>query len=156
METKTKKCVRNPKEWQEVRTVSPEKTRIVNTRKRWSEFLGFKIKVIPKHHKYIVKSAICDKKAKIEEEKLVEQAKNIARPRDQMTCLNEIRLYNSMVLGIQNYYQLATCISLDCRVFHRRVMTVLTNRLNTEKGCMLKREGGTITQSEKERLENLK
>ena len=132
--------------------VSPEKTRIVNTRKRWSEFLGFKIKVIPKHHKYIVKSAICDKKAKIEEEKLVEQAKNIARPREKTTCLNEIRLYNSMVLGIQNYYQLATCISLDCRRFHRRVMTVLTNRLNTEKGCMLKREGGTITQSEKERF----
>ena len=132
--------------------VSPEKTRIVNTRKRWSEFLGFKIKVIPKHHKYIVKSAICDKKAKIEEEKLVEQAKNIARPREKTTCLNEIWLYNSMVLGIQNYYQLATCISLDCRRFHRRVMTVLTNRLNTEKGCMLKREGGTITQSEKERF----
>ena len=57
-----------------------------------------------------------------------------------------------MVLGIQNYYQLATCISIDCREFHRRVMTVLTNRLNTETGSMLKREGGTITQAEKERF----
>lgn len=69
-----------------------------------------------------------------------------------MTCLNEIRLYNSMVLGIQDYYQLATCISLDCRVFHRQVMTVLTNRMNTEKGSMLKREGGTMTKSEQERF----
>ena len=33
--------------------VSPEKTRIVNTRKRWSEFLGFKIRVRLKHHKYV-------------------------------------------------------------------------------------------------------
>ena len=57
-----------------------------------------------------------------------------------------------MVLGIQNYYQLATCISIDCREFHRRVMTVLTNRLNTETGSMLKHEGGTITQAEKERF----
>ena len=73
--------------------VSPEKTRIVNTRKRWSEFLGFKIRVIQKNHRYIVKSAICDKKAKIEKEKLVEQAKHIAKPREKMTCLNEIRLY---------------------------------------------------------------
>ena len=32
------------------------------------------------------------------------------------------------------------------------VMTVLTNRLNTETGSMLKREGGTITQAEKERF----
>jgi group II intron reverse transcriptase/maturase len=136
--------------------VSPEKTRIVNTRKRWSEFLGFKIRVRPKHHKYVVQSAICDKKVKAETDKLVEQAKNIAKPRERKTCLGEIQLYNSMVLGIQNYYQLATCISIDCRVIHRRVMTVLTNRLNTEKGCQLKREGGTATQAEKERFGNSK
>ena len=111
-----------------------------------------KIRVIQKNHRYIVKSAICDKKAKIEKEKLVEQAKHIAKPREKMTCLNEIRLYNSMVLGIQNYYQIATCISIDCRGFHRQVMTVLTNRMNTEKGSMLKREGGTMTKSEQERF----
>ena len=131
--------------------VSPEKTRIVNTRKRWSEFLGFKLRVRLKHHKYVVQSAICDKKAETEKDKLVEQAKNIARPREGKSCLGEIRLYNSMVLGIQNYYQLATCISIDCRKIHRRVMAVLTNRLNTETGCRLVREGGTVTQSERER-----
>ena len=98
--------------------VSPEKTRIVNTRKRWSEFLGFKIRVRLKHHKYVVQSAICDKKVEIERAKLVEQAKNIAKPREKKSCLSEIQLYNSMVLGIQNYYQLATCISIDCREFH--------------------------------------
>lgn len=136
--------------------VSPEKTRIVNTRKRWSEFLGFKIRVRLKHHKYVVQSAICDKKVEIEREKLVEQAKNIAKPREKRSCLAEIQLFNSMVLGIQNYYQLATCISLDCRDFHRRIMTVLTNRLNTETGCMLLREGGTATEAEKERFGNSK
>jgi len=131
--------------------VSPEKTRIVNTRKRWSEFLGFKIRVRPKSHKYTVQSSICDKKLNIEIDKLIEQAKNIAKPREGRNCLGEIQLYNSMVLGIQNYYQLATRISLDCRVLNRRVMTILTNRLNTEKGCRLVREGGTITQVEKDR-----
>jgi len=131
--------------------VSPEKTRIINTRKRWSEFLGFKIRVRPKSHKYTVQSSICDKKLNIEIDKLVEQAKNIAKPREGRNCLGEIQLYNSMVLGIQNYYQLATRISLDCRDINRRVMTILTNRLNIEKGCRLVREGGTITQSEKDR-----
>lgn len=61
-----------------------------------------------------------------------------------------------MVLGIQNYFCVATCISIDCRDIHRRVMTVLKNRLNSEKGCRLVREGGTLTQSEKERFGNSK
>ena len=54
--------------------------------------------------------------------------------------------------SIQNYFQLATCISIDCRKIHRQVMTVLTNRLNTETGCKLVREGGAMTESEKERF----
>ena len=79
--------------------------------------------------------------------------KTSQKPREKKKLFNQkFKLYNSMVLGIQNYYQLATCISIDCREFHRRVMTVLTNRLNTETGSMLKREGGTITQAEKERF----
>lgn len=132
--------------------VSPEKTRIVNVRKRYSEFLGFKIRVRPKSSRYAVQSHICDKKLELERQKLVEQAKRIARPSEGKRPLDEIRLFNSMVLGIQNYFQLATCISIDCREIHRQVMTVLTNRLNTETGCKLVREGGTMTQSEKERF----
>ena len=130
--------------------VSPEKTRIVNVRKRYSEFLGFKIMVYRKGEKYVVKSHICDKKLQLEESKLVEQAKRIAKPAHGRTQPDEIGLFDEMVLGIQNYYRIATCISLDCRKIHRRVMTVLTNRLNTESGCQLTREGGAMTDSEKE------
>ena len=130
--------------------VSPEKTRIVNVRKRYSEFLGFKIMVYRKGEKYVVKSHICDKKLHLEESKLVEQAKRIAKPAYGRTQPDEIGLFDEMVLGIQNYYRIATCISLDCRKIHRRVMTVLTNRLNTESGCQLTREGGAMTDSEKE------
>ena len=46
--------------------VSPEKTRIVNARKRYSEFLGFKIRVRPKSGRYAVQSHICDKKLELE------------------------------------------------------------------------------------------
>lgn len=134
--------------------VSPEKTRIVNVRKRYSEFLGFKIRVHRKGGKYVVKSHICDKKLQFEESKLVEQAKRIANPVQGRTQLDEISLFDEMVLGIQNYYKIATCISLDCRKIHRRVMTVLTNRLKTETGSQLVREGGTMTDSEKERFGN--
>ena len=70
--------------------VSPEKTRIVNVRKRYSEFLGFKIRVRPKSRKYIVQSHICDKKLELERQKLVEQAKRIARPSEGKRPLDEI------------------------------------------------------------------
>lgn len=131
--------------------VSPEKTRIVNVRKRYSEFLGFKIKVYRKGEKYVVKSHICDKKLQLEEVKLLEQAKRIAKPAEGRTQTDEIGLFDEMVLGIQNYYRIATCISLDCRRVHRKIMTVLTNRLKTESGGQLIREGGAMTESEKER-----
>ena len=131
--------------------VSPEKTRIVNVRKRYSEFLGFKIRVVKKGDRYIVNSHICDKKKISEKEKLVKQAKNIANPRNGRSQYDEIALYDEMVVGIQNYYQIATCISLDCRDIHRAVMTVLTNRLNSDKGCRLVRDGGIMTSAEKKR-----
>ena len=112
--------------------VSEEKTRIVNVKRRYSEFLGFKIKVHPKAHKQVVVSHICDKRLKAEREKLVQQAKQIVRPRHGKTEIDEIRIYNSMVMGIQEYYKIATAVNIDCRILHRAVMTVLTNRLKTE------------------------
>ncbi len=86
---------------------------IVNVRKRYSEFLGFKIRVFRKGEKYVVRSHICDKKLQLEERKLVEQAKHIANPTEGKSQPAEIGLFDEMVLGIQNYYKIATCISLD-------------------------------------------
>ena len=80
--------------------VSPEKTRIVNVRKRYSEFLGFKIRVFRKGEKYVVRSHICDKKLQLEERKLVEQAKHIANPTEGKSQPAEIGLFDEMVLGI--------------------------------------------------------
>lgn len=120
--------------------ISAEKTRIVNVKQKYSEFLGFKIKVQKKSGKYVVVSHLSDKKKELEKEKLVEQAKNIARPTKGRTERDEIMFYNSMVMGIQNYYRIATNVSIDCAQINRAVMTVLTNRLKTEKGSRLVRE----------------
>ena len=43
--------------------VSPEKTRVVNARQRYSEFLGFKVKLFPKGNRYLIRSHICDKQS---------------------------------------------------------------------------------------------
>ena len=44
--------------------VSEEKTKIVNLKTEYSEFLGFKLKVYKKGSRWVVKSHICDKSKK--------------------------------------------------------------------------------------------
>lgn len=127
--------------------VSKEKTRVVNTRTGYSEFLGFKIKLYEKAKKYVVKSHISDKQLRRANTKLVEQAKRIAKPAPGNINLDEIRLYNAMVLGIQNYYQIATHIVTDFRILKRSTTTVLKNRLRNR----FRKQGYTLTKFEKER-----
>jgi len=131
--------------------VSDDKTRIVNVKRQYSDFLGFKIKLHLKKKKYVVKSHIADKNLSHKRQKLVEQAKNVAKPRKGYEEFGEIRLYNSMVAGIHNYYRHATHISMDCSKLAWAIMRVFTNRLRAQEGCRLKREGRELTDFERKR-----
>lgn len=126
--------------------VSQEKTRVVNVKRKYSEFLGFKIKVRPKGDKKVVKSHISDKQLKTKKKALIEQVKRIAFPRAKKGLLEEIRQYNLMVRGIQNYYRIATKISIDARKLHKAAMDVLTNRVRK-----IAKNGRKLTPSEKSR-----
>ena len=130
--------------------VSEEKTRIVNVKRRYSEFLGFKIKVVPKSGKLVVGSHISDKAWKRQRENLIEQAKHIAKATPHHTELDEIKRYNAMVLGVQNYYHIATNVNLDCKALHHAVMTVLANRLRGHNGRLV-RKGRKLTEFERKR-----
>ena len=132
--------------------VSQEKTKIVNVKRRYSDFLGFKIKVSLKSGKYVVRSHIKDKQLSHAKQKLVEQAKRVAHPPKGSTEEYEIWLYNSMVTGIQNYYRIATCVNLDCRKLNRAVMTIFTNRLRTQKGSRLAKHGRKLTKAEEKQF----
>lgn len=135
--------------------VSQEKTRVVNTKRHYSEFLGFKMMVKPKgkefgRNKYVVDSKMCDKALDKAKQKLVEQAKRISKPVGNRTEQMEIHTYNSMVMGIQNYYRIAMGINHDCRILHRAVMTVFTNRLIT-RITKDRYRGRKLTKAETER-----
>lgn len=120
-------------------------------RKQWGEFLGFKLKLVKKKGKYVINSHVCDKaKEKITSD-LIEQINNIKHPRKGKNETQEIGIYNKKVEGIQNYYQIATHISIDLREVNRRVMTTLTNRMKTQKGSNLIKEGRDLTPHEKKR-----
>ena len=126
--------------------VSPEKTRVVNVKRRYSEFLGFKIKVQTKGSKKVVKSHISDKQLAVKKNALIKQVKRIARPRPKIGRLKEIWLYNAMVRGMQNYYRIATNVNVDCGKLKRAVMTVMTNRFSG-----ISKEGRKLTKAERER-----
>lgn len=54
--------------------ISEEKSKVVNLKKQYSEFLGFKLKAVKKGDKYVVKSHMSDKALQSEKQKL--SAKN--------------------------------------------------------------------------------
>ena len=89
--------------------ISEEKSKIVNLKKHYSEYLGIQIKAIPKGKRYVVKSRM-SKKAK---EKVLEEAKErinwLKKKPDTINVAN----YNAMVLGVHSYYCVATDVSRD-------------------------------------------
>lgn len=141
-------------EWLKIRLkldVSPEKTRIVNTKEKYMEFLGFKIKLKAKNNKYIVQSHMSDKAFKRVTNDLKIQAKRIAKPRKNREVYHEVIQYNKMVLGIQNYYRYATNINLDLSKINWEVNIILKNRLGQERGSRYQREGQELSKFEKQK-----
>lgn len=132
--------------------ISEKKTRIINVRNHYSDFLGFKMKVHRKGNKLVVISYIADKNFDHKRQKLKTQAKRIVHPRKIYGEQGEIRLYNSMVTGMQNYYCIATHINHDCAILNRAVMTLLTNRLSTRNGNRLVKTGRELTEFERSRF----
>lgn len=109
--------------------VSEEKSKIVNLKRHYSEFLGFEIKTVKKRNRYVVKSHMTPKAIAKEKDRLIGQVKRMAHVQDRDNEAREITLYNSMVFGIHNYYRYATMVASDCEQIHRAVSTVMKNRL---------------------------
>ncbi len=132
--------------------ISPEKSKIVNLKKQYSDFLGFKLKVQRKADKFTVISHIGDKAIKRIENNLVEQIKLIKKAPDEKERHRLIALYNSKVIGIHNYYNKATHVSIDCNRISYKTKKVMKNRfgkyLKTKKQLLKKKTESEIEISE--------
>lgn len=109
--------------------ISEEKSKVVNLKKHYSEFLGFKLKAVRKGGKFVVRSHMSDKAVKRVTGKLKEQIIKIEHSGERKSIGANVNQYNLMVLGIHNYYRYATAISLDCSKIQFVINTVLYNRL---------------------------
>lgn len=109
--------------------INEEKSKVINLKKGYSEFLGFKLKAIKKGNQFVVKSHMSDKAIQVETQKLREKIKDLQRPKNLLDEKRKLNLYNSMVWGIHNYYKFATHIAVDCYNINYNLMSTLKIRL---------------------------
>lgn len=107
---------------------SPEKSRIINLEKEYLEYLGFKLKVVPKGQSWTVQSHISDKNMVKIEEKLREIIRNIQHCGTSEESHQAISYFNYYVFGIHSYYRIATHITIDCNKLDMKVRTSMVNR----------------------------
>ena len=62
--------------------ISPDKSKVVNLKRQYSDFLGFKLKVRRKGKKYVVRSHMSDKAYKKAHDKVSEEVKELAHSSD--------------------------------------------------------------------------
>lgn len=89
--------------------ISPEKSKITNLRKNYTEFLGFKMKVQIKRKKPLVKTHMSNKAIETCIDKLKEKVLRVkGKP-----IITEVMQYNSTLMGMHNYYSIATRVNID-------------------------------------------
>lgn len=106
---------------------SPEKSRITNLKKKYTEFLGFKIKATKKKDTMVVKSHMTDKAKKKVETNLKNQIKEVQHNPNS----TEVLRLNAMIAGMQNYYRLATNVSLDFSEINYNLSKCMNNRFKS-------------------------
>ena len=109
--------------------ISPEKSKVVNMKQRYSEFLGFKMKVRPKGKKYVVCSHMSGKAIAHAKEKISAAIKAIQHAANSREQYIAIQKYNSTVTGLHNYYRLATRVSEDFSDLSQGLKKQMENRL---------------------------
>ena len=125
--------------------VSPEKSKITNLRKKSSEFLGFSIKAVVKGDKRVANSKIKPDAV----QKIIAKGKELIKKIQKKPTARNVGLYNSYVLGTQNYYRIATHSNLDFskigyqldRVAKTRWRSMATNRGSPSKLYLEKYKG---------------
>jgi group II intron reverse transcriptase/maturase len=133
--------------------ISPEKLKIVNLKKSYSEFLGFKITATIKgkdnkgNPKYVVKSVLTDKAIRKIKKKASQTVKLIEKPINDKEEFKHITFYNSYVIGVHNYYRYATHVR---KVFDK-IAFQISRKFYARTKRKLKRHGKPLCGYMKER-----
>ena len=93
---------------------SPEKSRVTNLKTGYSEFLGIKFKLIPKGKKWVIKSHMTGKAIATQQKKLKEAMLKLCKAHSTKGDQHkDVISYNEKVVGMHQYYSMATMICED-------------------------------------------
>ncbi len=112
--------------------INTEKSRVVNLKKNYSEFLGIKMKLWKKGGKWVIKSNMKDKAIAKAKSTLKEKVKKIQKS----PAIKNVNEFNAAVLGLHNYFNMATNVYLDFEKIAFEVNKSLKCRLkNVLRAC---------------------
>ncbi|MBJ8053675.1 group II intron reverse transcriptase/maturase [Bacillus cereus] len=136
------KIFKASKMWLEERLrlpISTEKSKVTNLKKQESEFLGFTLKAVKKGKKkngdtrYSAVTHVSPNGLKRTKQELAKQVKKIQKTPNSIKAIKGINIYNSMVIGKHNYYQIATHVSQDFAKLSYELDLMMYNRLPKAK-----------------------
>ena len=107
---------------------SEEKSKVINLKKNSSEFLGFSIKAVRKgktRFGYVARSNM-SKKAKANAFHKIKEAIKVVKKKP---CIQTVWNFNTVVMGIQNYYSVATNITINLNELNAHLRKTLYNQL---------------------------
>jgi len=107
--------------------ISPEKSQIVNLRKRKSEFLGFTIWAETKRNTFVAQTGVMDKKKQDIKKGYRERIKIL---RNSPTAQNA-KKFNSFILGLHNYFIIATMVNIEFSTIAFDLSKFTINRLKS-------------------------
>ncbi|MBB6447997.1 group II intron reverse transcriptase/maturase [Bacillus benzoevorans] len=105
--------------------ISLEKSKVVNLKKKQSEFLGFTIKSVPKKNKWVANTGVNAKKRLQLKARYKELIKQIQKSPTSKNTL----AFNSFIMGIHNYFKKATHVSIEFSQLAYELMHFTKNRL---------------------------
>ena len=121
--------------------ISEEKSGITYLKKNYMEFLGLKIRAVPKGKKYAVKSHMTDKAKTRAKKKVAESTKRILNHNDQKSLDKNISLHNSLISGLHNYYKMATHVSADFAEIGYPIQKMLSGANHNSRQCSVEKSG---------------
>lgn len=102
--------------------INPEKSKITNVKKNYTEFLGYRIKAHKK--KYVVKSKLTKKAIKNVQKKIKDQIKIV----QHYPTAKEMYKLNRIIAGEHNYYANATLVSQEFSKIYYNLSKCLKKR----------------------------
>jgi hypothetical protein len=109
--------------------ISEEKTRIVDAQRKYTEFLGFKLRLYRRGLKWVIESHVSDKRLETITQDLLRQFKKMSKAKNKSHLGSILRKYNAMVIGLQNYYCKATEVCVDFREIQYRINVVMRTQM---------------------------